>query len=253
MTACRRLKVFMANLPGILFYLCAALFVPLVIARLVVGAEWRAIYHQWRQRFSLPRMSAAQWASIAALSAGFVLIVYWQDQRDLDARAGVLRQLFELPAEVTFVDLRRISKSSVKAPRVEAVARFTPSQFDVFVAGLDRQAIWQHGAPAYDGAPLEVAAPESLRWRALPVPSYAGNTRVSWRSLSETDVAKMRRGRVLCIALQFKPRTPDERSGDTSPRFSANDCSALAHHENGATIALGALDFDTRKLHMILN
>lgn len=80
-------------------------------------------------RFPLARMSPAQWSVTALLLAGIALFAYWQDQRDLNARADVLRDYFGLSIDTKFADVRRISKSSITMPRVEAIVRLSDSQF----------------------------------------------------------------------------------------------------------------------------
>jgi hypothetical protein len=63
----------------------------------------------------------------------------------------------------------------------------------------------------------------------------------------------LRRGRALCVALQRKPGgNRNEQSSDVS-RYAASDCSELAKTDRVAVIVLGALDLDTRTLHMIIN
>lgn len=199
-------------------------------------------------------MTAKQWFVTALVLVGFSLLVYWQDQRDLSARADVLRQFFGLPTETEFADIRVISKSSVRAPRVEAVVRFTEQQFEDFADNLDSSGIWRQAAPWYDGAPVEADPAENLRWRDPPVPAHAGDRPVSWTRLSAADVAKLQRGRVLCIALQRKPGSDrNEHAVRQAPRFAAKDCSQLAPTEAVATLVLGALDFDTRTLHMVID
>jgi hypothetical protein len=82
---------------------------------------------------------------------------------------------------------------------------------------------------------------------------HAGNCFEKWTNLSAVEIRSFRRGRVLCVALQRKPRTSrNTQSGDV-PRYAATDCSELAKTDRVAVIVLGALDLDTRTLHMIIN
>ncbi len=196
----------MEQLPDIFIYVCAAFVVPIVVARLVVRAEWRTIRNAcfvwygflmlvlggfkstegfgwvlimamfwsipavpvislvmkvWKRlgessmdtaavraerpiwaRFPIARMSPAQWSVTALLLAGIALFAYWQDQRDLNARADILRQYFGLSVDTTFADVRRISKSSITTPRIEAIVRFSNSQFRAYRDSLDNLRIW---------------------------------------------------------------------------------------------------------------
>jgi hypothetical protein len=112
---------------------------------------------------------------MASLLVGFLAFVYWQEQRDVSARANVLRQFFGLSADTKFTEIRSISKSSVNAPRVEAIVRFSESQFNAYAATLDTPSVWPRGVPEFDDAPLEVIFPANMKWRDLPLPPYAGN------------------------------------------------------------------------------
>ena len=86
------------------------------------------------------------------------------------------------------------------------------------------------------------------------VSPYAGNRRVGWYTLSQKEAASMRQGRVFCIALKRKPKgTLAERRNPTAPRYTARDCTDLARTDGGSTVVLGALDFETKSLHMIIN
>lgn len=308
----------MEQLPGIFIYACAALVVPIVLARVVVRADWRTIRNAcllwygflmlvlggyrsaegffwvliiamfwsipavpvislvmkvWTRlgghsqdanttrgdrpvwaRFPLARMSPAQWSVTALLLAGFVLFAYWQDQRDLSARAEVLRQYFGLSDDTRFADVRRISKSSTVTPRVEAIVRFSDAQFRVYRDSLDDSRKWPLNTAKYDDASVDVVAPGTIKWRDLPFPTYAGDRRVNWYNLSRKEAASMRQGRVLCIALKRKKTgTQAELRDPTVPRYSARDCADLARTDGGTTVVLGALDFETRSLHMIIN
>ena len=206
----------MEQLPDIFIYVCAALVVPIVVARLVVRAEWRTIRNAclvwygflmlvlggfkstegfgwvlimamfwsipavpvislvmkvWKRlgessmdtaavraerpiwaRFPIARMSPAQWSMTALLLAGIALFAYWQDQRDLNARADILRQYFGLSVDTTFADVRRMSKSSITTPRIEAIVRFSDSQFRAYRDSLDNLRIWTLETARFDAS-----------------------------------------------------------------------------------------------------
>ncbi len=208
---------------------------------------------QWWQRLPVSLLSSAQWFAFALLVFGIIGFIYWQDHRDLNARADVLREFFELPADAKFADIQRFSKSRSTAPRIAAIVRFTEPQFKAFAGRLDTQRTWEQGAPRYDGLPLEIISPENPRWQGLPVPTYAGERRVRWTNLSEAEASRMRNGRVLCVALQRKERAWNAQANGETPRFVAHDCSVLAQTDRSAAVVLGALDHDTKTLHMIMN
>ncbi len=206
----------------------------------------------WLQRFPFSFMSPAQWSLIALLVTGVFLGTYWYEQRDVNARAEFLRRFLGLPADAKFASIQSIT-SSATAPRIAAIVRFTKPQFESFSAQLANSPLWQQAPPHYDGAPIEVISPENFRWRDVPLPVQAGNRFVNWTKLSAAEVKSVRRGRALCIALHRKPWSDRKSQSSDVARYAANDCSALAKTEHVSVIVVGALDFDTRTLHMIIN
>lgn len=217
-----------------------------------VGTATAVPYLRSWQRIRLSILSPAQWSLLALLAAGYFVATYWYEQRDLNARTEVLRQLLALPAGMKFTDVQSL-KSSMIAPRIAATVRFTEPQFGAFAALLDDAPRWQQGPPNYDGAPVEMIAPENIRWRDVPLPKQAGDRFVNWTKLSAADVRNLRRGRAVCIALQFKPGVSRKTKTGETPRYAARDCSEPAKTDRVSVIVLGALDFDTRTLHMIIN
>jgi hypothetical protein len=203
------------------------------------------------QRLPLSLLSPAQWSAIALLLTGGFLGSYWYERRDLNARAGIVGRFLGLPDRTGFASFQS-SNSPATAPRIAAIVRFTKPQFDSFVAQLDQAPLWQHGTPHYDGAPVEVGSPETIKWRDGPLVERAGSTFVRWNKLSAEEMTRFRRGRVLCIALQRKPGSYRSTHSSDAPRYVAKDCSEPAQTERVSRIVLGALDFDTRTLHMIM-
>ena len=207
---------------------------------------------RWWRGFPLSLMSPAQWSLIALVVGGYALGTYWYEQRDLQARAEILRQFLSLPDNITFASVQPL-KSPAAAPRIAAIVRFTEPQFNSFSAQLENVPLWQQGLPSYDGAPVAITSTENFRWRDLPLPVHAGNRFVNWTKLSAAEIRSLRRGRALCVALQRKPGgNRNAQSSDVS-RYAASDCSELAKTDRVAVIVLGALDLDTRTLHMIIN
>ena len=205
---------------------------------------------QWRGQFLVSLISPAQWLLLAVLAIGGYLGTYWYEQRDLNARADVLRPFLGLPAGTKFASIQSIT-SPAKAPRIAAIARFSEPQFKSFLAQLDRASLWEQGPPSYGGAPVEAISPQNFRWRDFPIPIQAGNRFVSWTKLSAAEVRNVQRGRALCVALQRKPGVYPNTPSEGVPLYSASDCSELAKTDRVAVIVLGALDLDTRTLHII--
>lgn len=205
----------------------------------------------WLQRLPLSLASPAQWSAIALLVTGGFLGSYWYEQRDLNARAELAGRFLGLPAGTRFAAFQS-SNSSADAPSIAAIVRFTKPQFDAFVAQFDQAPPWQQGPPHYDGAPVEVVSPETITWRDGPLLKRAGNQVVSWNNLSADEMRKFKRGRALCIALQRKPGSTRSTHSKDAPRYVAKDCSEPATTERVSRIVVGALDFDTRTLHMIV-
>lgn len=205
----------------------------------------------WLQRFPLSLLSPAQWSAIVLLVTGGFLGTHWYEQRDLNARAGLAGRFLGLPSGTRFASFQS-SNSPATAPSIAAIVRFTKPQFDSFVAQLDQAPPWRQGPPHYDGAPIEVVSPETIEWRDGPLLERAGNKFVSWNNLSAEEMRRFKRGRALCIALQRKPGSYRSTHSRDAPRYVAKDCSEPAKTERVSRIVLGALDFDTRTLHMII-
>lgn len=205
----------------------------------------------WLQRFPLSFASPAQWLGLAMLVIAYFLGTYWYGQRDLNGRAELAGRFLGLPPGTRFASFQS-SNSPATAPNISAIVRFSQPQFDSFVAQLDQAPPWQHGSPHYDGAPVELVSPETIRWRDGLLPERAGSKFVSWNNLSAEEIGRFKRGRALCIALQRKPGSFRSTYSSDAPRYVAKDCSEPAKTDRVSRIVLGALDFDTRTLHMII-
>jgi hypothetical protein len=221
------------------------------LGRSDVGVVATGAGRSWLQRLPFSLASPAQWSAIALLVTGGLLGSYWYEQRDLTARAELAGRFLGLPPGTRFASFQS-SNSSANAPSIAAIVRFTKPQFDSFVAQLDQAPPWQKGPPHYDGAPVEVVSPEAITWRDGPLLKRAGNQVVSWNNLSADEMRKFKRGRTLCIALQRKHGGTAIMFSSTAPRYVAKDCTEPATTERVSRIVLGALDFDTRTLHMII-
>ncbi len=203
------------------------------------------------QRFPWSLVTPEQLAAVALLAGAFFGYSHWSKQRDLQARAELAGRFLGLPAGTKFASFQS-SNSPELAPRIAAIVRFTKSEFEAFAAQLDNGPLWPQGTPHYDGASVEVVSPEPIKWRDLPLPVQAGDRFVSWNNLSAAEIENARRGRALCIALQRKPGINRSSHSPGVSRYASKDCAELAKTERVSAIVLGALDFDTKTLHMII-
>jgi hypothetical protein len=203
------------------------------------------------RQFPLSLLSPAQWMAAALLVAGWWLGSTWLEQRDLNARADVLRPFFNLPEGAKFSGFQSFN-SPLAAPRIAVKMRFSEREFKSFATQIDQGSAWKNGVPDYDGAPLEAPSVETIRWRDLPMPVRAGTEFVSWSNLSGAEIESVRRGRVLCIALQRKPGVFRVEKMKGVPRYLAKDCSDIPETDRVSILALGTLDFETRTLHMMI-
>lgn len=195
-------------------------------------------------------MTARQWMMTLAIGVGFLLVVAWSHERDKDARLDFLRQQFRLPDGVAFSDYRNISKSSVALPRVQAIVRFSPEQFQAYVSGLDDPRVWRPGHLSPGGGTEIPVSSEALRWSDMQGSNVANDLTGGWGDLSREQVSQIRNGRVLCFALTMT--RPDSGAGSAS-RYGTKACSDIAPTDVLGVYVLGALDLDTRALHMIAN
>ncbi len=221
------------------------------LGRSKVGVASTGLSRPLLQRFPWSLVTPEQLAAVALLAVAYFGYSRWSEQRDLHARAELAGRFLDLPAGTKFSAFQT-SNSPATAPRIAAIVRFTKPQFEAFVAQLEQVPLWPQGPPQYDGAPVEVVSPQNIRWREVPLPVQAGNRFVSWNNLSAAELRSLRRGRVLCIALQRKPGSNRGTNSSGVPSYAANDCSELAKTERVSVIVLGALDFETQTLHMII-
>lgn len=195
-----------------------------------------------------------QWAMTLAIGVGFLLVVSWNHESDKAARLNFLRQQFRLPEDAVFSDYGNISKSSLAFPRVQAIVKFSPEQIQAYADRLDDPSVWRPGYLSYDGKTAMLVSSEPLRWMDVNESGFMNKTQSRWGSLSEEQVPHIRNGRGLCFALRADRLDTAPRS-DAEPalRYSVEPCSALGPADGAAAYVMGALDFDTRTLHMIVN
>jgi hypothetical protein len=197
-------------------------------------------------------MSPAQWTVVGLLIAGGFAGNYWYEQRDLNARADVLRQFFGLPNTMKLAEVQSL-RSSTATPRIAATLRLSKPAFEQFTMQLDRADAWHPGAATYGGVPISMPEPGAIKWRAEPVPHRVGKRAVNWSTLSASAINHSQRARSLCVALQRTLRGERRQAQPPSLLYTARDCHNLQENERVDAVVLGSLDMETRTLHMFLN
>lgn len=221
------------------------------LGRSTVGVATTGPIRPWLQQFPISFLSPAQWVMLVVVITGYFFGTHWYEQQDFNRRAALAGRFLGLPTDTIFASFQSTNSAEL-APRIAAIVRFNDSDFKSFITQLDNGPIWPQAIPHYDGAPVEVLSFENIKWRDHPLPKQVGDEFISWNNLSGQEIINMQSERVLCIALQKKPRERRGKGSDGLPRFTAKDCSAVAKAEHVSAIVLGALDFDTKALHLII-
>jgi hypothetical protein len=208
----------------------------------------------WWSRFTLGRMSPAQWTVASLILVGGILYVSWRDQQDINIRTAVLRTFFALPADIQFTDVNRISKSAPTNPRIEAVAEFTEPQWAAYLQQANQTAQWSLKNVALEDKPLDLASAGNLSWRPSPLPDMVRDHSIRWSKLFSERVSAIRNVRWLCIALRIK-RWDERGEGDRSklPEYAALDCSSISLRQSVSKLVIGVLDLDTKTIHIVMN
>ena len=211
-------------------------------------------HRRWWTRFSLARLSPAQWTVAGLLLVASIFYVSWQDRQNINARTDILKTFFSLPADIQFTEVNRISKSAPTNPRIEAVAGFTELQWKAYLQQANQISPWPLTNAALEGKPLDLASAGNIAWRASPLPDMVGDHSIRWSKLSSERVSLIRQGLWLCIALRFK-RWDERGEGDRSklPEYAAHDCSSIKPKEKVSKLVIGILDLDTKTIHVVMN
>ncbi len=199
--------------------------------------------------------------------AAFILTVMWSCQASHTEVERIFRAQFHIPDGVSFAETRYPSRGT--ANQLEAIVRFSKSQFADYIARLDDPRVWLPVPLDYRGLGLNPPySPSALKWTELPGAPSAGNRRVRWGHLSREEIYKARNGRAFCLALRQPPgkrrsdwwyeapkghehRFPLETPSRLD-RYNAVGCAELGRSERPATLIQGLIDVDTRSLHMII-
>ena len=190
-----------------------------------------------------------------------------------DSAKSKLRKHFRLSEEITFLEIRYPRRGT--ANHLEGMVQFTKAQFETFRASLADRNLWK--PTSFETSLLTTIGPfsyDALEWKELPKPSFAGARRVRWGNLSREEARGIKHGQYLCLAYR---RAPDKRQSKLRrqttikvtrlrsyipyhppktpanlDKFSAINCAELGRAETPTRYVFGILDFDNRKLHMIV-
>lgn len=238
-------------------FLGQMLVLPLVVA---VGLYLRARKPEMLRprrhaelRLQLKAMAPRQRFQFLAVIVAFFGFFFWISHERKSAQAEILRRQLLIPGSVAIADVSISRHSSVKRPRIEAIAHFTRQQLDEYTSKLDDPGLWQPVLSAYGDIPIMAYSAEALRWMPPPAPAFAGDRRINFGNLSLNADIRVRNGRVLCFALQgqFDGRQPKSFHEQPS-HYIAKACSEYERRETVGTYFLAVLDFDTGTLHMAI-
>lgn len=209
------------------------------------------------------------------LFAGFFIgaIIFASSFYSTSTAKTKLKKHFRLPEEISFLDFRRPRRAS--ANKLEGIVQFTNAQFDAYRANLADRNQWK--PTSFETSLLTNIGPFSYRaleWQKLPKPPFAGSRRVRWGNLSREEAREIRHGQFLCLAYRNAPDKRQSKLRRLTPKkvkrlrkykpyrlpktpanldkFSAINCAELGRAERPIRYVFGILDFDSRKLHMIV-
>ena len=179
---------------------------------------------------------------VVLLGAGFFLLLARMGAPQ-DAEKETLRSQFRLPPEVALTKVRVDRKKRAPfPPDLEGCVVFSEAEFRDYVRTLDDPGVWKpvplpHGGRVFAGP----YSADALRWGPL-----SGARQLAWGSLSWRQAQEVRRGRLLCFAVEFL--------GDEGGKAAYRGVAAreLAGRQVTAVFVQGLLDEDRRTLHMLI-
>lgn len=205
-------------------------------------------------RVSWRKLTRPQRLHTLSIGGAIVLGLWAYMSSVTSAHQRLLAEQLHLPAGATFAEFRSQRSNSTKPrrERIEAIVRFSPSQFDTYVASLTDARIWRPVPFTYDGVPVTGPySSDALRWTDAERPSFAGNRRVQWGFISRQMEPSDSGTQHLCFAAQHvSPRT-DTPAGQAA--FEIRACSEVPRTASTFVYLLAAIDVDTRSLHVIVN
>lgn len=187
------------------------------------------------------RWSMREWGAILAI-AGFLLLLAGIGAPSASEKQ-LLRAQFHLPDDValTEVYIDRASAKLSPAP-IEGLVRFTDTQFGEYVARLNDTGVWKPVPISFDGAEFYGPyAADALIWRNL-----ADARQLGWGSLSWKQAQQARNGTLLCFAVRRDGTHRDKAA------FRGEPCPPPNAPTVEAVYVQGLLDFDAKKLHMLI-
>ncbi|HRK17931.1 MAG TPA: hypothetical protein PK970_03165 [Hyphomicrobiaceae bacterium] len=202
-------------------------------------------------------MTALQRIVTASIIGAVVVAIVISGAIRTSSHKEIVRQQLHLPPSIAFDEFesRYASRHKFQNERIEAIVRFSESEFQAYRAIVDDESVWMPFPVVYNGDVIPVTFEAgALTWRVAPRPAFAGNVRVRWGNLSREQEPHARNRKTLCYAvLQIAPAGRQGSNGSGAPNHIARACSDFARTDKIRFYFLAVLDYDTRSLHVILN
>lgn len=205
-----------------------------------ITAQWRAL------------TMAQRWTTAAIGVAVVVLLLSLQQIRRAEQMA-ILREQFHVPGDIPIAEFRP-GGGKTQWPEIQGVARLTETQYRAYERSLNDPDVWRPSPFRYGGSTIEGAySTEALWWRERPpLPRYAGDPLSAWGNLSAERFYAIERGRHFCFAVLREPNQDRAPARNAPQRFRAMSCWDLNEDDRYFVRIMGAIDPDTRMLHMIV-
>lgn len=207
-----------------------------------LGKQVSSFASQWRALTNWQRLKVA--AIIGSL-------IVWGVLSNIERRAtqtDFLRTQFHLPVTLEFTEFSANIGKAPQRPEIQGIVQFTDEQFRSYASTLNDQNLWRPTAFQFGSSPVinEYSA-QALHWREKePMPRYGGDRLPSWGNLSRERIYKIKHGSHLC----FAGIKVSIASINTPPTHRIVACTQLTPSDKPIIRVLGALDSDTKTLHM---
>lgn len=200
-----------------------------------------------------------QWATLKPeekrttllIIVGFFLFLFSFQVINTEKYKETLRTQFHLPKNASFEQFRyQAAKGRAAWPNIEGVVRFSEDEYRAYMATMWTPGVWkavpfEHGKASISGP----FAADAYAWRSRPpAPVEVGDHLGKFGFLSLQKVYDIKRGRYFCFIVRRIPGAPD-----SDARRSADSCWSLQRGEDYVGYVAGAIDEDTRTLHMIID
>ncbi len=185
--------------------------------------------------------------------AGIIYILYLDDVMTADRGREIVRQQLHIPADVQIERLNRGQKISVCHKRgaiYRARVRFTPEQYEQYLAAITDWDTWHPEVPVHYNAEQSSFSfsSDALQWRKLPAPRYYGKQQLVWR-IAGNDI---RRGLAFCYDVNQQAGNPPPTMQDRTLVYSVVPCDARTRKKvpSGGGRLKAALDSDKQQLYV---